>query len=132
MNPDQLQDVEVFFGDANNAEARIYARLASERAAAGAQLTGRVVGPSCMYAKTLSAAIRLAPKRTPQDSTAPRLLSEAIVPDPCFWSAEMPYLYRVEVELHAAGQLLAAAEWDLGIRPLGVRGRKLLLEGAPG
>lgn len=131
MTNDRLQGVEVFFGDANNAEARIYARLADQTFPSGAQLTGRVVGPSCAYAKTLPAAIRLAPKRAPQDSTATGLLSEAIVPDPCFWSAEMPFLYRVEVELQAAGQRLAAAERDLGIRPLGVRGRKLLLEGRP-
>jgi hypothetical protein len=125
--------LEVFFGDANNAEARIYARLASKAAPAGAQLSGRVVGPSCAHAQTLSAAIRLTTKRSPPDEStqAADLLAEAIVPDPCFWSPELPFLYRVEVELRQADELLAVAEHTLGIRPLGARGRRLLLEGRP-
>jgi glycosyl hydrolase family 2 len=125
--------LEVFFGDANNAEARIYARLPSGMAPTGANLAGRVVGPECAFAQTLSAAIRLTTKRLPPDEStqAADLLAEAIVPDPCFWSPELPFLYRVEVELREANELLAVAERTLGLRPLGARGCKLLLEGRP-
>lgn len=144
MTASRWEELEVFFGDANNAEARIYARLPSDAAPAGAKLAGRVVGPQCAYASTLSAAIRMNPKRSQAEAAganvgwgaAPRaicadLLAEAIVPDPCFWSPELPFLYRVEVELHQGSDLLASTTHTLGIRPLGVRGRKLLLEGKP-
>ena len=125
-----LDQLEIFFGDANNAEARIYARLPHDNAPAGAKLAGRVVGPQCAYASTLSAAIRMTPKRTETEAGAD-LLAEAIVPDPCFWSPELPFLYRVEVELHQGADLLASTTHALGIRPLGARRRKLMLEGKP-
>jgi hypothetical protein len=71
-------------------------------------------------------------------STAPQsesagadLLAEAIVPDPCFWSPELPFLYRVEVELRHGDKLVSTTVRMLGIRPLGVLGRKLLFEGKP-
>ena len=125
-----MDQLEIFFGDANNAEARIYARLQSDAAPAGAKLAGRVVGPQCAYASTLSATIRMNPKRTQAEAGAD-LVAEAIVPDPCFWSPELPFLYRVEIELRQGGELLASATHALGIRPLGARGRNLLLEGKP-
>lgn len=125
-----FNQLEIFFGDANNAEARIYARLPSDAAPAGSKLAGRVVGPQCAYASTLSATIRMNPKR-PQTEAGADLLAEAIVPDPCFWSPELPFLYRVEVELRQGPELLASTAHALGIRPLGARGRKLLLEGKP-
>jgi hypothetical protein len=125
-----LDQLEIFFGDANNAEARIYARLPRDAAPAVAKLAGRVVGPQCAYASTLSATIRMNPKR-PQIEADTDLLAEAIVPDPCFWSPELPFLYRVEVELRQGAELLASAAHALGIRPLGARGRKLMLEGKP-
>lgn len=132
MQFDPLEQLDVFSGEANNAEARVYARLAGEGLPPGAQLSGRVIGPSCAYAQTLSAAIRLTPKQTPSNALEPApLLAEAIVPDPCFWSAEMPFLYRVEVEVRSGDHAPAAAERTLGIRPLGARGKKLILEGRP-
>jgi len=57
------------------------------------------------------------------------LLAEASLPDPCFWTPRQPYQYKVEVELRRSGQCLATTERRLAIRPLGVRARKLLLEG---
>lgn len=137
-----LDQLEIFFGDANNAEARIYARLPCNAAPSGSKLAGRVVGPQCAYASTLSASIGINPKRPQMEAAnvasgaAPRapgpdLLAEAIVPDPCFWSPELPFLYRVEVELREGADLLASTAHPLGIRPLGARGRKLLLEGKP-
>jgi hypothetical protein len=136
--------LEVFLGDANNAEARIYARLASEAAPAGAQLSGRIQGPSCAHAQTLSATVRMSPTLSlhtppwrqradspPCEFAGADLLAEAIVPDPCFWSPDLPFMYRVVVELRHAEKLLSTTVRMLGIRPLGARGRTLLLEGRP-
>ncbi len=134
MQTDWLERVEVFFGDANNAEARVYARLPADGVPPSVRLTGSVVGPVCAYAHTLSAAIQLTPKRTSHEQTpgaAPAPLSEAIIPDPCFWSAELPFLYRVEVELRQGDILLGATQRMLGIRPLGAQGRRLMFEGRP-
>ncbi|HUY36330.1 MAG TPA: hypothetical protein VMV69_26565 [Pirellulales bacterium] len=128
MTHDQL---DIFFGDANNAEARVYARLEAAENPDDCRLAGRVIGPTCEYAHTLSAGIPLAMKRLPAGGAAPRrppLLAEAVVPDPCFWSTELPFLYRVEVELWRAADLLATTSRLLGIRPLGALRWRLVFE----
>src|SRR5262245_28286526 len=97
---DLLSELEVFFGDASTAEARVYARMVACHDASDCRLSGAVIGPQCDYARTLSTTVPLVDIR--QISTkhgANVLLAEAIVPDPCFWSAEVPLLYLVEVEL---------------------------------
>ena len=68
------------------------------------QLTGTLAGPSCLYAKTLQATFSLV-DRGPGES----LLAEAIVPEPCFWTPEMPQLYQADVQLRRRGEILAHA-----------------------
>jgi hypothetical protein len=128
-----MTNLEIFFGDANDAEARVYARMEADDRSADCRLVGRVIGPSCEYAHTLTAAVPLVSKRPLTDgaSDAPALLAEAVVPEPCFWSADLPFLYNVEVELKRGTESLATTERLFGIRPLGALGRRLILEGKP-
>lgn len=124
-----LENLDVFFGDANNAEVRVYARLPSAGLPADCTLAGRVVGPTCEYSRTLPAAIPFLKQRPAPTSEAQPLLIEAIVPDPCFWSQDLPFLYRAELELRCGDQVLATVDRGFGIRPLGARGRDLIWEG---
>jgi hypothetical protein len=90
------------------------------------QLAGTLTGPFCEYAQTLPATIPFAdlgPGRFP--------LAQAIAPDPCFWTPELPYLYRACLEWQRGRQVLAAVERDFGIRPLGARGRQFYYAGKP-
>jgi hypothetical protein len=89
-------------------------------------LAGHLTGPFCRYAQTLPATIPLVDL-----GPGPSLLAQAVVPDPCFWTPELPFLYRARVELHADGKLLASTERPLGIRRLGSRGRWFYYEGRP-
>jgi hypothetical protein len=123
MNID-LAELELFFGDANAAETRIYARLPLAGDAAGLSLSGTLTGPYCLYAATLPATIPLV-DQGPGES----LLAQAIVPDPCCWSPELPMLYNARVELRRGAEVLQRSERTLGIRPLGARGRRLIYEG---
>ncbi len=120
----RLDDLEVFYGASTHAEAHIYARLPRPSAEPSLTLTGCVRGPECDYSRTLtcSTAIRdLGP--------GPVLLGRAAVPDPCFWSPELPALYRVVVELRRDRTILEATERQIGIRQFGPRGRSLFLGG---
>ncbi|HKD35358.1 MAG TPA: hypothetical protein VKB78_01115 [Pirellulales bacterium] len=90
--------LELFFGEANEAEARVYARLPSDPSLEGRRLTGRLIGPECCFSKTLPATIPFI-DRGPGDG----FLAEAIVPDPCFWTPELPFLYRAILELSPRG-----------------------------
>ena len=127
-----LSELEIFFGDANNAAARVYARLEKAGLPQGCTLEGRVLGPTCKYSRTLLATVPFMAKRSvgmPEEA-AP-LVVEAIVPDPCFWSQELPFLYLAEIELRCGGQLLAAANQRFGIRPLGANKRRIVWESRP-
>jgi hypothetical protein len=122
---------DIFVGEANPAEARFYARLPSP-ASDDVCLTGTVSGPFCPYANTLPARVPLV-----DQGPGPTLLAQAIVPDPCFWTPDLPFQYEVEVQLAASAAGKDATlprestrfKRTLGIRPLLVRGNSLALEG---
>lgn len=121
-------NLELFFGDASAAEAWVYARwphsMADASANEGLKLTGRVVGPHCRYAKTLLSTVPLV-----EQGGGPGLLARALLLDPCFWSPREPYLYRAEVALTRGSETRWRVEHPIGIRPLGIRDRRLRWEG---
>src|SRR5690349_18880485 len=109
-----LEQVEIFSGDSNNAVARVYARLEMAGLPPDCSLAGRVVGPTCEYSHTLMATVPFTPRRSLDGDAAP-LLAEAIVPDPCFWSQDLPFLYQAEIELRRGGELLGVVSRTFGI-----------------
>jgi hypothetical protein len=123
-----IRHVELFSGSANPAEARVYAvvTLAEKHRdeLKKFQLSGHLIGPECDFAHTLPARIPFAHRGS--DNT---LLAEAIVPDPCFWTPELPFLYRAELELRDEVESSEKFSQTVGIRRLGVRGRELYFEG---
>ena len=116
--------LDIFFGAASPAMCRVYARVERPERDDGLQLSGTLSGPTCTYAQTLPATFSFVDRGRGQS-----LLAEAVVPEPCFWTPEMPHLYRAEVQLRQAGKVLAHVERTFGIRPLGASGRKLLYAG---
>ncbi len=56
-------------------------------------------------------------------------MAAAIVPEPCFWTPDMPQIYQAIVELRQAGNVVARAERIVGMRTLGATGRKLFYDG---
>jgi hypothetical protein len=121
-----MHRLEIFSGAADPAEARIYARLKLSRDEVdwGCQLTGKILGPQCAFSHTL-------PARIPMMNRSDRstLLLEAIVPDPCFWTPELPFLYRAKIELRREQETIAICERIVGIRRFGVRERSLNFDG---
>ncbi len=109
-----LDTLDLFFGDANAAQARVYARCQN----ATGSLTGKLVGPECAFARTLPAQIPF------MSLAGEQPLAEAIVPDPCFWTPELPFLYRANLQVDGN-----ATERTLGLRRLGVRNRHLHFDG---
>ncbi|HWB12949.1 MAG TPA: hypothetical protein VG826_27235 [Pirellulales bacterium] len=128
MNGANQHEFEIFFGDANNAAARVYARVWEPPP--NCVLTGQLVGPVCQYSRTLPAKIPFAAHPFAHQPGEPSsLLMEAVVPDPCFWSGEMPFLYQAQFELRQGDDVLASGTQPFGIRPLGVLRRRLIFEG---
>src|SRR6185503_6095473 len=124
MPTDLLSDLDVFYGDLTVSRAYVYARLPRPADDAGLTLVGQVRGPRCKLAETLpvtSPVIDLGP--------GPTLLAQALVPDPVFWSPDLPAIYDVTVNLLRGTELIASARREIGLRSLGVRGRNLFLNG---
>lgn len=125
----------VFFGDAADAEARVYVLAtpigadADASALDGLKFIGRVEGPKCRYSHTLPARIPVRFRGVRTTAGHSELVGEAIVPDPNMWTPELPFLYRAIVEVRRGDEIVAAYEQDFGIRPLGVRGKRLVLDG---
>ena len=124
-DPHDFSDrLELFFGEAADSLAHVYARLRGSDSHSQLQLTGTLRGPSCLYAKTLPATFSLADR-----GAGNSLLAEAILPEPCFWTPEMPQLYQADVQLRQHGEILAQASRSFAIRRLGAQRRKLMFDG---
>jgi hypothetical protein len=121
---DFAERIDLFFGAASDAVCRVYARLECSDDRRDLQLAGTLTGPTCAYAETLPATFSFV-DRGPGASP----LAEAVVPEPCFWTPQMPHLYRADVQLLEGGRVVARFQRAFGIRPLGAAGRKLIYAG---
>lgn len=133
-----LHNTEVFFGRATPAEARVYVRLASSVTQHDTALSGKLSGPLCRYAQTLPLTVpfQVAKGRVhtgamqgEDGERSQTLLAEIVIPDPCFWTPELPFIYRVQLQLRRGTDIVETAERLVAIRRLGVRGRDLFFEG---
>lgn len=121
---DELDHLELFYGELSPQRAWIYARLPREVAGPAATLRGQVRGPCSRYAQTLPLTVPLV-----DAGPGPTLLAQALLPDPCYWLPETPLVYEVNVTLLRAGQPAASVQRFLALRPLGVAGDRLKLAG---
>lgn len=112
----ELPLLDVFFGELTVHRASVYARLPRPVDDAGVKISGEVRGPRCRSAQTLPLSVPLVDL-----GQGPTLLARAVVPDPTFWSPDVPAIYDVTVNLLHHGQTLATARRSIGFRPVGVR-----------
>lgn len=112
----ELPLLDVFFGELTVHRASVYARLPRPVNDNGVKITGEVRGPRCRFAQTLPLSIPLVDL-----GQGPTLLARAVVPDPSFWSHEIPAIYDVTINLLHHGKTLATARRSIGFRPLGIR-----------
>lgn len=122
-------NIDLFYGELSPQLAHIYARC--EELPGGQEWTirGRVRGPECRYAHTLPTNYSFTDL-----GAGTSLLARAVVPDPCFWTPDLPALYRVSLELrrqsaNSGEETVQRVERELGLRWLGTRGGSFYLEG---
>ncbi len=116
MSQTSAPHIEIFHGSAANNLAYVYARCEPPRA--GCALVGTLHGPHCLHSTTLPATLTFR-DQGPGES----LLALAKLPDPCFWSPEMPALYTASLELRCGEEILAGVSSNFGIRAFGPRGK---------
>ena len=79
------------WGDTSPIEAELFVRSC---APGTTLLAGTISGPYCEGIQTLPADLRLQLRER-----AGEQVLTAIVPDPCFWAPDRPYLYRADVQV---------------------------------
>jgi hypothetical protein len=109
-------EFDVFHGRLAPHLAHVYARVASLPGGGPWTLSGRIRGPDCLVAKTLPVTAAFV-----DAGPGPTLLAKATLTDPCFWTSELPFVYRVTIELRRAGELITTHEQLFGMRFLGCR-----------
>jgi hypothetical protein len=119
-----FSQLDVFYGDLTANRAYIYARLPCSGADQEYSLVGQVRGPRCELAQTLPATSPLVDL-----GPGPTLLARATIPDPCYWSADLPAIYDVTVNILRGTEIVGTERCEIGLRNLGVRGRYLAVEG---
>ena len=117
-------NLSIFYGRTSESVAKIYARVEGFDSDDRTTLRGTVRGPFCRFSQTLPTTVSLT-DLGPGES----LLAEAVLPDPCFWSPQLPALYEANVELVSSGKSVAHAERQLGIRMFGTSGDSFRMNG---
>lgn len=118
----------------NPAEARMRIEARTSREGAGCELRGKLMGPSCRFSSTVEIAYPLRPVAG-QIGT----LAEVLIPEPCLWDTQSPFLYQGTLELWQEGRLChqipfshVLRSWKLGKQGLRLNGKPLLLRGVAG
>ena len=119
----ELPLLDVFFGELTVHRASVYARLPRPVDDEGVKITGEVRGPRCRLAQTLPLSVPLVDL-----GHGPTLLARAVVPDPSFWSPDIPAIYDVIVNLQHHGKTVATSRRSIGFRPLGIRNKQFRSE----
>jgi hypothetical protein len=109
----QPGQIEIAVGEINDVEAHVIARFVDESTNQSdsletVTLNGSIRGPYCEGNRTLPAEFSF---RQIADSVA-----EAIIPDPCQWSRELPHVYHVNIAARRGEQLLAEANTPIGLQ----------------
>ena len=93
------------------------------------RVSGHVVGPTCLYSSTLQARIPLAHRGVTTWGGRSAITAEAVVPDPCYWSSELPFLYRAVGAIAGAEQGETGFDQVFGMRAIDVVRNKFALNG---
>src|SRR5437588_1108014 len=70
---------------------------------AGAEVRGRLVGPTCPYSSTIEVAHHVRGNRI-------------IIPEPAWWDPSSPFLYRGPLEIWRDGARVEAEQVRIGLR----------------
>jgi Glycosyl hydrolases family 2 len=100
--------IELEVGEVSDLEARVMA-LYRPAADESIVLRGVLRGPYCERAHTLPAEYRFF-------SAGRSGTAEAVVPDPCLWSEELPHLYHADVAALRGEEVVAEFHGPVGLR----------------
>lgn len=126
---DQL--VEIFVGQATALQAHLYIRTCRAAIDGVLGIAGTLTGPKSRHSRTLQANYSVRKMGAGTDR-----LAEVMVTDPCFWTPEQPFLYRLDLEIrdrdhavHRFARLVGIRRWAVDRSDLRLDGRRTVLRG---
>jgi hypothetical protein len=111
----RLKGIQNYKLSISSPEADIWFKVAAQRATAGTEVRGRIVGPRCLFEPSVQAVSPLRSVKHVDDGQA-EVIVRTSFPHPYFWNPRNPFLYRVVVELWQDEQLCDVSGFDLGFR----------------
>jgi hypothetical protein len=91
------------------AQAELWVAVEAEHVTATTELRGRLMGPRCLYAATVEVAYPVRPYLRP-------LTGRVVIPEPCLWEPQSPFLYQGNVELWEDDRQCDQVEVRRGLR----------------
>ncbi len=122
----RIRDVVVLNHRLDPVETELAIFVLLETVTPGTQLKGRLTGPRC----ALSSTIEIAYAVRECDRSDPIEL-RVIIPEPCWWEPETPFLYVGSLELWQDGEFCERVALSHGIRWLQLTSKGLHLNGMP-
>lgn len=92
------------------------------------KVSGSIYGPRCVYARTLPTAFALHGDPLESSEAEGQSSAIAIIPEPCYWTSELPFLYEARLKIRRGGGELQDVTWMFGMRRVEVHGGWLRLE----
>jgi hypothetical protein len=113
----QLNWVHVKRLSVSTEEVEVWLQVHAQKITSGTEVRGRIVGPRCLYAKTVES---VAPLRSVvgRSGDQAELIARTSFAAPGFWEPRNPLLYRVVVELWQDEQRCGVSGFDLGFRTI--------------
>ena len=121
---------DLFHTQADAHLGQVYARLSANVDLqpywqAGWRIHGQLYGPHCSRSHTLPAKYSFI-----DQGSGTTLVARVNLPDPCFWSAEIPAIYQVTLQLTGPGHPIKK-EASFGMRSIPIKGRKFFWNTEP-
>jgi len=117
-------EIDVFYGRVTHSSAQVYVRVSSLVGGGEWSIAGHVRGPIAGGTRTLPTTVAL--KDLGEGAT---LLGSCSIPDPAFWTTQLPVFYEVQIQLRRTGEVIETVDRSLGIRFFGASGRGFRWEG---
>ena len=129
----RIQQIQITSGRLDPVEAEVLVHVDLEHATSSMPVRGRLIGPRCPYSSTVEVAYPFEQRFAEEGHRRLRV----VIPEPCLWDPETPFLYEGLVELWDAGQRRDQVQirhglrrFSLGRHGLRWNGRMLTLRGA--
>lgn len=106
-------------------ESEVTLGLADLSGGAYRSFSSTVTGPKCRYSRTLPATFQVPPCVCQADASQ---MTQAMIPDPCYWTPKLPFLYDCSLDIKYSNGNTEAASQTLGLKRWEIDGDSFFLE----